>query len=251
MTQPADPPPPRQPAFNLPTVVVVTIAILLGIHAVREYLLSSADDFGLVFALAFIPARITAPETVAAVLPGGVAADVWTFVTYAALHADWTHVGLNCLWLAAFGSPLAWRFGAVRFLTFSVIGAIAGAALHLALHPSDLTPLVGASAAISAHMAGACRFVFAAGGPIGAMPMAGAGAYRRPAVPLLDALRDSRVLIFLGAWFGTNLLFGLFGQNTGLASGAIAWEAHIGGFFVGLLFFPVFDPVGTEPPRAA
>ena len=55
------------------------------------------------------------------------------------------------------------------------------------------------------------------------------------------AIRDRRVLIFLGVWFGTNLLFGLFGG--GIASGAVAWEAHIGGFVAGLLFFPVFDPV--------
>ncbi len=28
-----------------------------------------------------------------------------------------------------------------------------------------------------------------------------------------------------------------------IVSAAIAWEAHIGGFLVGLFLFPIFDPV--------
>jgi membrane associated rhomboid family serine protease len=56
-------------------------------------------------------------------------------------------------------------------------------------------------------------------------------------------MRDRRVLTFLGVWFGLNLLFGLTSGQTGLASGTIAWEAHIGGFVAGLLLFPLFDPV--------
>jgi membrane associated rhomboid family serine protease len=101
--------------------------------------------------------------------------------------------------------------------------------------------MIGASAAISAHMAGASRFVFSAGGPL--RGSAGALAYRRPAAPLGEVIRDRRVLAFLGVWFGLNLLFGLWGAESGLASGAIAWEAHIGGFLAGLLLFPAFDPV--------
>ena len=105
-----------------------------------------------------------------------------------------------------------------------------------------MVPLVGASAAISAHMAGAARFAFVGPGPLIGFQGASAAAYRRPAPPLSMALRDRRVLTFLAVWFGTNLLFGLFGGD-GLTSGAIAWEAHVGGFVAGLLFFPVFDPV--------
>jgi membrane associated rhomboid family serine protease len=61
------------------------------------------------------------------------------------------------------------------------------------------------------------------------------------------ALRDTRVLAFLGVWFGLNLFFGLFAGGGGFASGPIAWEAHIGGFIAGLLLFPYFDPV--ERPK--
>src|SRR5256885_16012428 len=93
------PVPERQPAFNMPTVVVVAIAVLLGIQAIREYLIDDPTDTWIVVAFAFIPARITEASIVDAVLPGGVGADVWSFVTYAFLHADWTHVAINCVWL--------------------------------------------------------------------------------------------------------------------------------------------------------
>src|SRR5205823_2834348 len=99
-----------------------------------------------------------------------------------------------------FGSPVARRFGGPRFLLFSAAGAIGGALLHLVVHADAMAPLVGASAAISAHMAGAIRFILASGGPLRGGP--GPEAYRRPAQPLNVILRDSRVIMFVGVWFG-------------------------------------------------
>ena len=71
-------------------------------------------------------------------------------------------------------------------------------------------------------------------------------AFFAPARSLRDLLRDSRALTFLVAWFGTNLLFGLGSISFGIGGGAIAWQAHIGGFAAGLLLFSVFDPVDGE-----
>jgi membrane associated rhomboid family serine protease len=234
----------RQRVFNLPPVLVVFIAVLFAVHILRDYVLGQGAATEFLLALAFIPIRTL---DAAVMLPGGTGARIWTFVTYALLHADWSHLIFNTLWLAAFGSAVAWRFGSARFLGYSAVGAAAGAALHLAIHPTGMVPLVGASAAISAHMAGAARFAFSGPGPFIGMQGAGAAAYRRPAPPLSMAIRDRRVLTFLGVWAGTNLLFGLFGGAGGLTSGAIAWEAHIGGFVAGLLFFPIFDPVPRRP----
>lgn len=234
--------PERQPVFNLPGVVVVILAVLVLIQGVRAYLLSPDTDFVFILTFAFIPARLTEPAILGAI-PGGAGASIWSFITYAFIHGDWSHLIFNGLWLAAFGSPLAWRFGTLRFLLFSALGAVGGAALHLAVHPQSVVPMIGASAAVSAYMAGACRFIFTAGGPLRTFQGPGAAVFRQPAAPLTVALRDSRVLVFLAVWFGLNLIFGLLPDGGGLTSGAIAWEAHIGGFLVGLLLFSRFDPV--------
>lgn len=237
------PQPERQPIFNLPDVVIFAIAILVGIQLVRENLLSSAVDEKIIFLFAFIPSRITGPS---ADWPGGDGAAIWSFLTYGLLHAGWSHLALNCLWLAAFGSPLARRFGAGRFLIFSAVGTIAGALVYLALHRDDSILLIGASAGISALTAGAIRFVFANGGPL--RGGGGAEAYRRPAQPISMLLQDSRVVMFVAVWFGVNFVFGLLGSDGGFASGPIAWESHIGGFVAGLLLFPLFDPVAVTSP---
>ncbi len=236
-------PPEHQPVFNLPPVIIGVLVVILGIQAIESYALGTYASDLVIWDFGFVPAGLTAPLTLPPEVLTG-AARIWTFVTYALLHGGWAHVGFNGLWLAAFGSPLAWRFGASRFLLFSAAGAVAGALLHMAIFPFSPVPLVGASAAISAHMAGAARFVFAAGGPM--WRPAGTAAYRLPAAPLATIFRDRRVLGFLGAWFGLNLIFGIGAISQAIASSAVAWDAHIGGFLAGLLLFPLFDPVRPE-----
>jgi membrane associated rhomboid family serine protease len=238
----------HQPAFNMPNVVTGSIAVLLGIHLIRTFILGGATDLKVLLTFAFIPARFADPSAYADVVPGGTWAAWWSFLTYAFLHADWAHVGLNCLWLAAFGSPLAWRFGTARFLLYSAVGAIAGAVAHLLTNAGASAPLIGASAAISAQVAGAARFVFSEGAPLFRFDSP-AAAYRRPAQPLGEVIGNSRVLIFIAAWLGANLVFGIPGVGSGVASGAIAWQAHIGGFVAGLAVFPLFDPVPARPRR--
>src|SRR6516165_9581403 len=156
---------------------------------------------------AFIPARYDPSVTGDVVWPGGWAADVWTFVTYAMIHANLTHLFFNSVWLLAFGSPVAWRFGALRFLGFMAVTAAAGAAVHLITHFGQLLPMVGASASISGAMAAATRFAFQRGGPLG-LWRDPAEACRVPAAPLAASLRDPRVLAFALVWFGVNILFG-------------------------------------------
>jgi membrane associated rhomboid family serine protease len=68
-----------------------------------------------------------------------------------------------------------------------------------------------------------------------------------PALSLVRALRDARVLAFLAVWFGVNIIFGVGSIAIGADGGSVAWQAHIGGFLAGLMLFSLFDPV----PRAA
>jgi membrane associated rhomboid family serine protease len=245
MMRPPLDPPGREAAVNAPPVIIALIGLFILVQLIRSFL-SPEQDFDIVILFAFLPARYDPAALQGLVLPGGVAADIWTFVTYTMLHGDWVHLTINSIWMLAFGSAVAWRFGALRFLAFSVLCAIAGAALHLAFHWGELAPVIGASAAISGHMAAAIRFMFQPGAPLGLFRVGGRSSFRVPAHGLAETLRDRRVAIFLVVWFALNLLTGLGALVIGGEGEAIAWQAHVGGFLAGLVLFPFLDPVPNQ-----
>ena len=237
---------PREPIFNIPAVVVVLLAAFVLIHFVRVNILSQEADGLFVWSFAFVPARYDPNELFTSGWEYGWS--IWTFVTYAFIHADLMHLGFNSVWMLAFGSAVARRFGTLRFLVFFVLTAAAGAVAHLLSHVGDLQPMIGASASISGTMGAAARFAFQRGGPLDPWRADSEGAYRIAAAPLSVALRDPRVLAFLGAWFGLNLLFGLGSWPIVGEGQSVAWQAHVGGFLAGLFLFSMFDPIG---PRGA
>jgi membrane associated rhomboid family serine protease len=232
-----------EPVFNVPRVITAVLALLIAVHAVRELVLSDDANIEFLLLFAFIPVRYDPTVLAMGSMPGGLAAQVWTFVTYALIHGDILHLSVNGVWLLAFGSPIARRFGTWRFLAFFVLTAAAGAAAHLVTHLGDLQPMIGASAAISGCMAAAIRFVFERGGPLHLLRGSDADAYRVPALSLLTALRDRRILVFLIAWFAINALFAFTAVPIIGTGQVVAWQAHIGGFLAGLIAFAAFDPV--------
>lgn len=260
---------PRQPIFNIPFVVLLVIVVMAGIEAAQSLLTDQAQA-DLLARLAFVPGRLTLSFDPAAVMgrlvdamnqdagPDGPAAvgqfflgngslQPWTVLSYAFLHGGWAHLGLNAVWLLAFGAPVVRRIRAVRFLALFALGAVAGAAAHYAVDPLSLQPLVGASAAVSGCMGAAVRFIFA---PLrrsaDAVAELGHLAPRRSLVALAT---DRRAVAFLLVWFVSNLVTGLGAVPLGLSDAPIAWQAHIGGFLLGLLVFPLFDPVRSAPLR--
>jgi membrane associated rhomboid family serine protease len=74
-------------------------------------------------------------------------------------------------------------------------------------------------------------------------------AYRQPALPLREILSNRGAISFLFFWFLANFLFGAIPAPLGVTDATVAWEAHIGGFLIGLLAFRWFDP--PAPPSAA
>ncbi len=242
-----DPSPRRERIFNVPGVVLALLIVLGVIHAVRDFILSEPQDLQVLLRFAFIPARYDTTLFITGTFPGGLGAEIWSFVSYAFLHGDWVHLGVNAAWLLAFGSPLARRFGALRLLAFFAVTAVAGAFAHLATHTGELVPMIGASASISGAMAAAMRFVFQPGGPL-RLRWGETGNDHVAAISLGQALRDPRILVFLIVWLGVNLLFGL-GGGTLIGEGqSVAWQAHVGGFFAGLLLFGLFDPKSPDTP---
>ncbi len=254
----------REPILNLPAVIVWLAVILAAIQGLRS-LLPAYEDYMLLSWLAFVPARATLwlsperlEEMVSAVAGSATGQDVasrlqlvrllladggprlWTLLTYGLLHGSWLHLVTNLVWLAAFGSPVARRLGAGRFLSLMGLSTIGGALLHWFARELDVLPLVGASAAVSGATAAAIRFVFAPGLRFGSLAD-DAVVQAIPAEPIGQLWQNSRAMLFILVWFATNILFGaglvpILGEET-----SIAWEAHIGGFLAGLLLFPLFD----------
>ena len=258
----------QPPAFNVPWIILTLVGVMLGIHAIRDFILSDQEDLWLLIHAAFIPARLTYvlhPATMMDMLASGVGvggdgvdADMmryflgngswkpWTVLTYAFIHGDWMHVGVNSLWLVAFGSPVARRFGPLRFLIFFCLTAIAGVALHYIVHAYDVAPVIGASASVSGAMGAALRFVFQPALPDYVLPFESSTSslvHRGKALGLKAVFTDRRTLTFMLLWFGINFIFGIAAAPLGITNASIAWEAHMGGFIAGLTLFSIFDPV--------
>ena len=236
--------PPREPILTLPGALTAYVALLALIHVGRLLLPPELDDL-VIEMFGFIPKRYD-QTLLATPFPGGAGAKIWSFVSYSLLHANLSHIGFNVLWLLPFGSALARRFGAVRFFVFMAVTAAGGALAHLLTHEHELAPMIGASASVSGAMAAAIRFAFVRGSFLSFNRGDADEAARVPAQPLLQALRDPRVLGFLGVWFAVNIIFGVGAIAIGAEGASVAWQAHIGGFFTGLLLFSLFDPI----PRA-
>ncbi|MGH6770937.1 MAG: rhomboid family intramembrane serine protease [Xanthobacteraceae bacterium] len=233
---------PRERIFNVPGVVLALVALLALLHVVLAFGLTESETNDVLRQFAFTPLRYVS-DAPSDAIPNWWGPQLWTFVSYALLHADLNHLFFNLIWLLAFGVPVARRFGAARFLVFCAATAAAGALAHLATHWGSFAPMIGASGAVSGAMAGAMRFVFQRGGPLGLLGRGDDEAYRVPAAPLTAMLRDPRALGFLAVWFGVNLLFGVGAVALPGVDGAVAWQAHLGGFLAGLLGFALFDPV--------
>jgi membrane associated rhomboid family serine protease len=234
---------PREPILTLPRPLTTYVLLLALIHL--RVLLSPEWENWTIDVFGFIPKRYDS-TLLALDFPGGAGAKAWSFVTYSLLHANLSHIAFNVLWLLPFGSALARRFGGIRFFVFMAITAAAGALAHLITHEHAVAPMIGASASVSGTMAAAIRFAFVQGSFLSFSRGDADAAARVPALSLARALSNRRVLGFLIVWFGVNIIFGVGSIAVGVEGASIAWQAHIGGFFAGLVLFSLFDPV----PRA-
>lgn len=223
----------RTPAINLPPAVLMLIAAFGLVHLWRTSLPEESEYFWLLD-LAVVPGCYGDAVGVCRFRDAG--ASIWTPLSHAFLHGDWAHFGVNALWMLAFGTPVERRIGSVRFVLFFIAGALAGAGFFYLLNPHLLQPMIGASGAVSALMGGACRFALQSSGA----SLRG-DVSRSPRLSVRGALQNRTVVIFAAVFFLTNVALGsgvgaLLGEE-----GAIAWEAHIGGFLLGFLSFRFFD----------
>jgi membrane associated rhomboid family serine protease len=235
----------RQPIFNVPGVVLGLLVSFVAVHLLLWGLLPTGESEWLMVALAFMPARLWGG---AADLPGGNVATFTSFVTHQFVHGNLPHLIVNSAWFLAFGSPIARRTNALHFVAFFLLCGIAGALLYLAVNGNSGNLVVGASGAISGLMGGAFRFVFRS-----MSEASGSGLVnttRTPLMSLAATLQDRRILTVIIGWTVLNVL--LAEGVPGLTEAAgIAWEAHLGGFYAGLLLYGFFDRPPPPEDNAA
>jgi membrane associated rhomboid family serine protease len=149
-------------------------------------------------------------------------------------HANLMHIGFNSVVLFSLSGPLlTWMGGFpaswIRYFVFFLLSGLGGAALFLALNPAGNVPMIGASGAISGLIGLAARL----------------SDEHRGLVPLFSAEMGRRIWHFAKANLWLVLIFAI-PVLLGLGGGRIAWEAHLGGFLVGIIGARLFlaDPHG-------
>ncbi len=225
----------QPPAINAPAVVVWFLAVLIGVHAVRQFIGAAGEEHVISY-LALYPFRL-GPDGGSVI--GGFWIGVSSLATHALLHSDWLHLLINGAWLLAFGSLIARRTSVAGFAVLFVVCAIAGGLFFIGINGFSQAIVIGASGAISGLMGAAFRLIFAAyqGGGMALLQR-----YPKlvPRMSLAMALRDRATMVASGLWVLFNLLFGLGGPML-VGAASIAWEAHLGGFLAGFVLFGVVD----------
>ncbi len=212
----------RERAFNAPGVVIGLVVVLIAAHAAR---------------LLLGPAIVDDLVLVRGDLARG---RLLGLIGHIFVHASWPHVLINSVFILAFGVPVARAFretawGAVVFLTFVLLCGVLAALGFVAMADAqdwllrEGQPdwsLVGASGAASGLMGGAIRL------------MAGRATGRDEAA--LGGLASRMVVSASLGWIVVNIVLGLTGLTPGAGGAPVAWQAHIAGYFAGLLLIGVF-----------
>jgi membrane associated rhomboid family serine protease len=130
-------------AFVTWTLIAINIVVFL-------IMLGASNDASLVMVrdYAMIPAAVTGKLTLGGSLP-----PILSVFTYMFLHAGWSHIIGNMLFLWVFGDNIEDAFGSVRFLFFYMLCGAAGGLAHLLFHQDSVVPLVGASGAVAGVVA--------------------------------------------------------------------------------------------------
>jgi membrane associated rhomboid family serine protease len=142
------------------------------------------------------------------------------------LHASWSHLLFNALFLWVFGRAVEDSMGRLRFIAFYVLCGLGAALVQVIIDPSSPVPMVGASGAISGVMGGYLLL------------------YPRVRVHMLFLLFIVRVPAWLMLlwWIGLQVLAGLpqlHSLRPEISQGVAVW-AHIGGFAAGFVLVRLF-----------
>jgi membrane associated rhomboid family serine protease len=155
-----------------------------------------------------------------------------TVLTAMFLHAGWSHIIGNMLFLWIFGDNVEDRFGSGPYLFFYLLCGLGATAAQYVTDRASLAVNLGASGAISGVMA-AYLIMF---------PRALIRFFIWPFSLFLGILRIPAVLVLL-IWFAMQLLPAFQSLRTlSDEAGGVAYWAHVGGFVAGLVLVFFFRP---------
>ena len=232
----------RQPMFNLPRVILAFILLSVGIFVGRTWYLGGDGATTFLLTFSFTPMRYRFLAS-GVDFPGGWAAALWSPFTYVFLSPTPSALVFDLLWLTAFGSAVARRFGPWRFVGFSATAALVGAGIYWLLMRDGQSVLLGPNFVVAALLGAAIRFVYAAG--LGGIMTMGGDAWNQPALGIVEMWSDVRVLQLFGFIFAANALFAVLYASSGLDGRALLQNAL--GYIVGILLFSLFDPRRRVP----
>jgi membrane associated rhomboid family serine protease len=203
---------------------IITRAIIIACILVFLYQIGLTDRLERLFIFSYgaIPALITGAE----IRPGYFSdiPDKATLFTSIFMHGGLLHLGGNMLYLWIFGDNVEDSMGPVRFTLFYLACGVAATLTHIAIDPSSVTPLVGASGAIA--------------GVLAAYLMLYPHAEVRVMIVILIFVRWASfpAVAVLAGW----LIIQFLSAPASLSSdgGGVAYFAHIGGFVAGLILTP-------------
>lgn len=170
---------------------------------------------------------LTAPQTVqgqegAVQIPQapGPAPIYLTILSAMFMHGGYLHLGGNLLYLWIFGDNVEQRFGHAVFLALYLGSGIAATAAQVALDPDGVIPNLGASGAISGVL-GAYLVLFPR---------------NRVQALLFYFVVSVPAVVAIGLWIVFQFIngYGAIMVSEGV-TGGVAYGAHIGGFFAGVL----------------
>ncbi|MDB9761810.1 rhomboid family intramembrane serine protease [Alphaproteobacteria bacterium] len=148
----------------------------------------------------------------------------FTLFTSMFMHGGFMHLAGNMLYLWIFGDNIEGALGHFRFILFYFLCGTAAAFTQILSAPDSTIPMIGASGAVS--------------GVLGAYLIFYPRARIRTFVFLgifITFLRLPAVLL-LGFWILGQVISAVI-SNPG--SPGVAWFAHLGGFFMGMLLAPL------------
>ncbi|GIV61816.1 MAG: hypothetical protein KatS3mg044_0682 [Rhodothermaceae bacterium] len=151
------------------------------------------------------------------------------------MHGGLMHLFSNLLYLWIFGDNVEHRFGGGVFLLFYLVSGVAATLAQVYLDPEGVVPNLGASGAISGVL-GAYLVLFPRNRVYAIFMF-----FFVVSVPAVLAIGLWIVLQFIDGWGAI-----MMSEQT---LGGIAYGAHIGGFFAGVLMALVLRKVLREEPE--